>query len=87
MGEALFGAEIDEIIMVCPDFKGFRMSFKVVAEGFKSANNGEEFLIMDIVILFSWEERLREVCDRVPVVKKVRLFENSTHSKVTCICD
>jgi hypothetical protein len=58
MGKALFGAEIDEIIVVRPDFKGFRMSFKVVTEGFKGANNSEKFLIMDIVILFSWEERL-----------------------------
>jgi hypothetical protein len=56
MGEMLFGAEIDEIIVVCPDFKGFRMSFQVVAEGFKGADNGKEFFIMDIVILFSWEE-------------------------------
>jgi hypothetical protein len=50
MGKALFGVEVDEIIVVCPDFKGFRMSFKVVMEGFKGANNGKEFLIMDIVI-------------------------------------
>jgi hypothetical protein len=54
--EALFGAEIDEVIMVFPDFKGFGVSFKVVAEGFKSANNGEEFFIVDVIILFGWEE-------------------------------
>ena len=42
---------------------------------------------MDVVVLFGWEERLREVHDGVPLVKKVGLFENSSHSKVTCICD
>jgi len=73
--------------MVCPDFKGFGVSFKVVAEGFKSTDNGEEFFIMDVIVLFGWEERLREVHNRVPLVKKVRLFENSSHSEVTCICD
>ena len=87
MGKALFGVEIDEIIVVHPDFKGFRMSFKVVTEGFKGMNNGEKFLIMDIVILFSWEEQLGEVSDRMPAVKKVGLFKNSSHSKVACIHD
>ena len=87
MREALFGVEIDEIIMVRPDFKGFRMSFEVVAEGFKSANDSQEFFVVDVVILFSREERLGEVRDGVPSVKKVQLFENGSHSKVTCVCD
>jgi hypothetical protein len=54
--ESLFGTEIDKIIVVHPDFEGFGMSFKIVVEGFKGADNGEEFFIMDIIILFSWEE-------------------------------
>ena len=86
-GKALFGMEIDEVIVVRPDFEGFRMSFEVMAEGFKSANDSQEFFIMDVVILFGWEEQLREVRDGVPLVKQVRLFENGSHSKVTCVCD
>jgi hypothetical protein len=85
--ELLFGAEVDEVIVVCPDFKGFGVAFKIVAEGFEGTDNGKEFFIMNIVILFSREEGLGEVSDRVPAIKKVRLFENSTHGKVACISD
>ena len=55
-GKALFGVEVDEIIVVCPDFKGFRVSFEVVVEGFESANNGKEFFIVDVIVLFGWEK-------------------------------
>ena len=54
--KVLLGLKIDEIVVVCPDFKGFRVSFQVVAEGFKGVNNGKEFFIVDVIILFSWEE-------------------------------
>jgi hypothetical protein len=54
--ELLFGVEIDEIIVVHPDFEGVGMFFEVVAEGFKGMDNGKEFFIMDIIILFSGEE-------------------------------
>jgi hypothetical protein len=85
--ELLFGVEVDEVIVVCPDFKGFGVAFKIAAEGFEGMNNGKEFFIMNIVILFSGEEGLGEVSDRAPAIKKVRLFENSTHGKVACISD
>jgi hypothetical protein len=52
----LFGSKIDKIIVVCPDFKGVGMSFKVMMEGFKGTNDGEEFFIMNVIILFGGEE-------------------------------
>jgi hypothetical protein len=85
--KALFCAEIDKIIVVCPDFKGFRVSFKVVAKGFKGMDDSEEFFVMNIVILFCREEQLGKIGDWVPAIEKVKLFKNSTHGKVTCICD
>jgi hypothetical protein len=40
--------------MIRPDFKGFKMAFKIVTEGFKGADNGKEFFIVDIIVLFWW---------------------------------
>jgi hypothetical protein len=54
--ELLFGLEIDEVIVVCPDFKGFGVAFQVVAEGFEGMDNGKKFFIINIVILFCREE-------------------------------
>ena len=50
----MLGAEIGEVVMVGPDFERLRMSFKVVAEVFKGADDGEEFFVVDVVVLFSW---------------------------------
>jgi hypothetical protein len=83
----LLCSEIDKVIVICPDFKGFRVPFKVMAKGFKGMDDGEELFVMNIIILFSREEQLGEVSNGVPMVKKVGLFENCTHGKVTCICD
>jgi hypothetical protein len=53
-GKVLFRSEICEIIVVCPYFKGCRVAFEVVVEGFKGTDNGEEFLIVNVVVLFQW---------------------------------
>ena len=83
----LLCVEINKVIVVSPDFKGFRVSFKVVAEGFKGADNSEEFFVMNVIILFGRKEGLGEIRNRVPMVKKVGLFKNSSHGKITYICD
>ena len=54
--KALFSAEIDEVVVVCPDLKGFWVSFKVVVEGFKGMNDSKEFFVMNIIILFCRKE-------------------------------
>ena len=85
--ESLFHTKVDEVIVICPDLKGFRVFFKVVAEGFKGMDDGKEFFVVNVIILFGGEEQLGEISDRVPTVKKVGLFENCAHGKVTCIHD
>ena len=54
----LLCAEVREVIMVCPYFKGFGVAFEIVAEGFKGTNNSEEFFIVDVVVLFRWLQGL-----------------------------
>ena len=51
--EFLFSAKVGQIIVVGPDFEGNRVSFKVVAKGFEGLYNGQEFFVMDVVVLFS----------------------------------
>jgi hypothetical protein len=60
--------------MIRPDFKGFKMAFKIVTEGFKGADNGKEFFIVDIIVLFWWLQGFWVVHDGVPPVEKVWLF-------------
>ena len=47
----LFCMEVNEIIVICPDLKGFRVFFKVMTEGFKGADDGKKFFVMNVVIL------------------------------------
>jgi hypothetical protein len=74
--------EINEVIIICPDFKGFRVSFKVMAEEFKGVNDSEEFFIINIIVLFCGEEQFKEVGDRVLIIEEVGLFLDSTHGKI-----
>jgi hypothetical protein len=51
-GDFMFSVEVCEVVMVCPDFEGFWVTFQVVAEEFKSTDNGKKFFIVNVVILF-----------------------------------
>lgn len=83
----LLGAEIGEVVMVGPDFERLRMSFKVVAEVFKGADDGEEFFVVDIVVLFGWQHGFGVKGNRVPAIKSVWLFQDGSKGKVACVCD
>ena len=48
--------EVNKVIVIRPDFKGFRVSFKVVAEGFKGADDSKKFFVVNVIILFYGEE-------------------------------
>jgi hypothetical protein len=57
-GKFLFGAEILEVAMVGPNFKRFGVAFEVVAKGLKGADNGKEFFVVDVIILFGIDQGL-----------------------------
>jgi hypothetical protein len=73
--------------MVGPYFKGFGVAFEVVAEGFEGSDNGKEFFIVDIIVLFRWLEGLGIIGDWVPAVEKVGLFQDSTDGEVASVRD
>ena len=50
-GKVLFCVEVGKIVIICPDFKKNRVSFKVMLKGFKGMNDGKKFLVMDVVVL------------------------------------
>jgi hypothetical protein len=83
----LLGAEIGEVVMVGPDFEWLRMSFEVVAEVFKGADDGKEFFIVDIVVLFGWQHGFGVKGNRVPAIKGVWLFQDGSKGKVAGVSD
>jgi len=54
--KTLLCIEVNKIIVICLDLKGFRVSFKVVAEGFKGADDSKKFFVVNVIILFYGEE-------------------------------
>jgi hypothetical protein len=52
VGDFLFCVKVCQVVMVCPDFKGFPVAFQVVVEEFKSMDNVKKFFIVNVVILF-----------------------------------
>jgi len=65
----LFYAKVCKVVVVCPYFEGVWVAFQIVTEGLKSTYNGEEFLIVNIVILFCRLERLGVECNRMPAIE------------------
>ena len=54
MREFLFSLKVGQVVVVSPDFEGNRVSFKVVAKGFKCPYDGQKFFVMNVVVLFGW---------------------------------
>ena len=46
---------------------------EVVTPCFESANNSEEFAIINVIVLFCWRERLGEIGARMPVSINISL--------------
>ena len=58
---------------------------EVVAPRFQGANDGEEFMVIDVVVTLGGGEGLQEVGARVPVAVGVGLEEYSTGHIFRCI--
>ena len=70
----LLSTEVSEVVVVGPDFKRVRSTFKVVSEEFEGADDGKEFFVVDVVVLFCGNEGVGIEGDRVPAVEFVGLF-------------
>ena len=76
--EVLDLMEIHQVLVICKDLDGERGSMEVVSPGFQGTDDGEEFPIIDVVILFSRDKQLRKVGVGVPIAIRVSLKEDST---------
>ena len=53
----------------------------------REEDNHEKFFIMDVVVAFSRLEGLGVVCNGVPSIQGIRLFQDGTSGKVAGISD
>ena len=40
--------------MVGPDFEGDRVAFQVVSKCFEGSYDGQEFFVVNVIVLFHW---------------------------------
>ena len=80
--ELLCLCEILQILVIGENLDGVFRSFQVMAPCLERTNDGQEFLVLDVVIPFHVVERLREVRDRVPLTVFAFLAEDSTGGEV-----
>jgi len=59
--------EVSEVFVVSKDLDWERRAVEVVSPGFKGTDDGEEFVIIDIIVSFCLRERLGEVGAGVPI--------------------
>jgi len=60
--------KVSEVFVVSKDLNWERETVEVVSEGFEGADDGEEFMIVDVVVSFCLRERLGEVGTGMPIV-------------------
>ena len=61
MVKALGLTEVYQVLVVNEDLDRERGAVEVVSLGLQGTDDGKEFLVIDVVIFFCWDERLREV--------------------------
>ena len=76
--EVLRLTEVRQVFVICEDLDGKWGSMEVVPPGFQGMDDGEELLVIDVIILFCGDERLGEIGTGVPITVSVSLEENST---------
>jgi len=69
-------SEVGKVLVVSEDLDWEGRAVKVVSKGFESANYGEEFGVINIVVSFCLRERLGKVGAGVPVAVRVGLEED-----------
>ena len=65
--EVLCLTEVHQVLVVREDLDGEEGSVEVVSPGLQSTDDCEEFLVIDVIVLFCWDERLGEVGVGMPV--------------------
>ena len=78
--------EIGKVLVVGEDLYGERRAMEIVAPRFQGANDGEEFVVIDIIVSFGGGEGLRQVGAGVPIAVGVGLEEDSARRVFRGVC-
>ena len=70
-------SEIGQIFVVCEDLDCGGGPQEVMAPGVQSLHDGKQFMIIDIVIVFSWPKCLGKVGTGMPIPVDVLLQQHS----------
>ena len=57
--EVLCLTEVRQILVICEDLYGEGGTVEVMPSGLQGLDDGEEFSVVDVVVSFCWDERLR----------------------------
>ena len=77
MVEVLGLTEVHQVLVVSNDLDRERRAVEVVPPGLQGMDDCKEFLVVDDIVVLSWDERLGEVGAGVPVAIQVSLKKDS----------
>ena len=70
--------EVHQVLVVHKDLDGEGRSMEIMSPGLQGADDGKEFLVIDVVVLFHWDEQLGEIGTGVSIAIGVSLEEDGT---------
>ena len=70
--------EVSEVFMISENLDGKRRAMEVISPGFEGTDNCQQFVAIDIIILFCWREGLKKVRAGMPLAVQVGLEEDGT---------
>ena len=77
MVEVLGLMEVCQVLVISEDLDEERGSVEVMPLGLQGADDCEEFSVIDVAVLLSWDEQLGKVGAGVPIAIGISLKKNS----------
>ena len=74
--EILCLTEVCQVLMIREDLYGEGGSVEIVSPGFQGADDREELSVIDVIVSFCWNKRLREIGAGMPIAVGVSLEED-----------
>ena len=68
--------EVCQVLVVYKDLDREWGAMEVMSTRLQGMNDGKEFTVINVIVLFGWYERLREVGVGMPVTIRVSLEKN-----------
>ena len=59
--------EVCQVLVICEDLDGEGGSVEIMSLGLQGMDDCKKLLVIDVVVSFCWDERLREIGAGVPV--------------------